>query len=271
MVSLILVIVSVAFFLGHPVSLVSHKQNTLNNKSYPFKIITFWRQKAYQINHGLGIFSHKNIMHHSSQIQSVNFTTTTKIINNRQLVKSTSKPICETFFPIINQCTCLLVWLSYNHYISPCCYGNTICPSHQYNIRCVTWLSNLYPFHIKPIMRSQMRFENNALWCEGSGAALFDTGVRKAAFDMGGLLLPREVFWKRILAKSRSLRRCGCQCERVHRIMRREKRLWTASCIDGKHSISLRFFKPHSPKYRDPTLGVKANRSAPECSDSSVD
>ena len=32
-----------------------------------------------------------------------------------------------------------------------------------------------------------------------------------------------EVFWKRILAKSRSLRRCGCQCERVHRIMRRER------------------------------------------------
>ena len=35
----------------------------------------------------------------------------------------------------------------------------------------------------------------------------------------------REVFWKCILAKSRSLRRCGCQCERVHRIMWREMRL----------------------------------------------
>ena len=82
---------------------------------------------------------------------------------------------------------------------------------------------NFYPFHIKPIMRSQRRFENNAVWCERSEAALFDTGVRKGAFYMGGLLLPREVFWKRILAKSRSLRRFGCQCERVHRIMRRER------------------------------------------------
>ena len=81
----------------------------------------------------------------------------------------------------------------------------------------------LCPFHIKPIMRSQRRFENNAVWCERSEAALFDTGVRKAAFYVGGLHLPREVFWKRILAKSRSLRRCGCQCERVHRIMRRER------------------------------------------------
>ena len=81
----------------------------------------------------------------------------------------------------------------------------------------------LYPFHIKPIMRSQRRFENNAVWCERSEAALFDTGVRKGAFYVGGLLLPREVFWKRILAKSRSLRWFGCQCERVHRIMRRER------------------------------------------------
>ena len=99
----------------------------------------------------------------------------------------------------------------------------------------------LYPFHIKQIMRSQMRFENNAVWCERSEAALFDSGVRKAAFYMGGLLLPREVFWKRILAKSRNLWRCGCQYERVHPIMRREKRLWTASCMDGKRSISLHF------------------------------
>ena len=85
------------------------------------------------------------------------------------------------------------------------------------------FLFNWYPFHIKPIMRSQRRFENNAVWCERSEAALFDTGVRKGAFYVGGLLLPREVFWKRILAKSRSLRRFGCQCERVHRIMRRER------------------------------------------------
>ena len=74
--------------------------------------------------------------------------------------------------------------------------------------------SNSYPFHIKPIMQSQRRFENNAVWCERSEAALSDSGVRKAAFDVGGLLLPREVFWKRILAKSRSLRWCGYQCER---------------------------------------------------------
>ena len=90
----------------------------------------------------------------------------------------------------------------------------------------ICWLLfmvSLYPFHIKPIMRSQRRFENNAVWCERSEAALFDTGVRKGAFYVGGLLLPREVFWKRILAKRRSLRRCGCQCERVHRIMRRER------------------------------------------------
>ena len=64
------------------------------------------------------------------------------------------------------------------------------------------------PFHIKPIMRSQrhflriMRFDVNA-----SEAALFDTGVRKGVVFVGGLLLPREVFWKRILAKSRSMRR----------------------------------------------------------------
>ena len=101
--------------------------------------------------------------------------------------------------------------------------------------------ADLYSFHIKPIMRSQMRFENNAVWCECFEAALFDSGVRKAAFYVGGLLLPREVFWKRILAKSRSLRRFGGQCERVHPIMQKEKRLWTASCMDGKHSISLRF------------------------------
>ena len=94
--------------------------------------------------------------------------------------------------------------------------------------KCWNWCSHyqdisINPFHIKPIMRSQRRFENNAVWCERSEAALFDTGVRKGAFYVGGLLLPREVFWKRILAKSRSLRRFGCQCERVHRIMRRER------------------------------------------------
>ena len=81
-----------------------------------------------------------------------------------------------------------------------------------------------YPFHIKPIMQSQRHFENNGVWCECSQAALFDTRVRKAVFDMGGLQLPREVFWKCILAKSRSLRRCSCQCERVRRrIMQRER------------------------------------------------
>ena len=31
------------------------------------------------------------------------------------------------------------------------------------------------------------RFESNAVWCERSEAALFDTGVRKAAFYVGGL------------------------------------------------------------------------------------
>ena len=112
---------------------------------------------------------------------------------------------------------------------------------------------DLYPFHIKPIMRSQRRFENNAVWCERSEAALFDTGVRKGAFYVGGLLLPREVFWKCILAKSRSLRRFGCQCERVHRIMH-----WG----DDVLLVYLApFFKPHSPKCGNPTLGVKANRS----------
>ena len=34
-------------------------------------------------------------------------------------------------------------------------------------------------------MRSQRRFENNAVCCERSEAALFHTGVRKAAFDVG--------------------------------------------------------------------------------------
>ena len=98
----------------------------------------------------------------------------------------------------------------------------------------------LYPFHIKPIMRSQRRFENNAVWCERSESALFDTGVKKAAFNVGGLQLPREVFWKRILAKSRSLRRCGCQCEKVYRIMRRERpkvipiRALVTVCMDRK-------------------------------------
>ena len=98
----------------------------------------------------------------------------------------------------------------------------------------------LYPFHIKPIMQSQRRFENNAVWCERSESALFDTGVKKAAFNVGGLQLPREVFWKRILAKSRSLRRCGCQCEKVYRIMRRERPkvilipALVTVCMDGK-------------------------------------
>ena len=104
-------------------------------------------------------------------------------------------------------------------------------------------------------MRSQRCFENNAVWCERSEAALFDTGVRKGAFYVGGLLLPREVFWKRILAKSRSLRRCGCQCERVHRIMRRERPnnalgWWCPS------ALSCSIFKPHFPKCGDPMLAV---------------
>ena len=99
---------------------------------------------------------------------------------------------------------------------------------------------DLYPFHIKPIMRSQRRFENNAVWCERSESALCDTGVKKAAFNVGGLQLPREVFWKRILAKSRSLRWCGCQCEKVYRIMRRERPkvipipALVTVCMDGK-------------------------------------
>ena len=119
-------------------------------------------------------------------------------------------------------------------------------------------------------MRSQRRFENNAVWCERSEAALFDTGDRKGAFYVGGLLLPREVFWKRILAKSRSLRRCGCQCERVHRIMRRERPnnalgWWCPS------ALSCSVFKPHFPKCGDPMLGVKANRSALEYSSSKAD
>ena len=121
----------------------------------------------------------------------------------------------------------------------------------------------LYPFHIKPIMRSQRHFENNAVWSElRFKAALSDSGVRKAAFYVGSLLLPREVFWKRILAKSRSLRQCGCQCERVHRIMWREGHSWTASCMDGKHPISLNFFKPHAKMRRtDARCESKPNRT----------
>ena len=119
-------------------------------------------------------------------------------------------------------------------------------------------------------MRSQRRFENNAVWCERSEAALFDTGVRKGAFYVGGLLLPREVFWKRILAKSRSLRRCGCQCERVQQIMRRERP--TMHWGDDVLLLYLApFFKPHFPKCGDPMLGVKANRSALEYSSSKTD
>ena len=98
------------------------------------------------------------------------------------------------------------------------------------------------PFHIKPIMRSQRRFENNAVWCERSEAALyFNAGVRKPAFYVGGLQLPREVFWKRILAKSRSLRRRGCQCERVHQIMRRERPNNALGVMMSFCSILLRF------------------------------
>ena len=124
--------------------------------------------------------------------------------------------------------------------------------------KCINTPSNLYPFHIKPIMRSQRRFENNAVWCERSEAALFDTGVRKGAFYVGGLLLPREVFWKRILAKSRSLRRFGCQCERVHRIMRRERpnnltyRIYVGClCIAICRGIHLHFCREY--KQRSPT------------------
>ena len=127
----------------------------------------------------------------------------------------------------------------------------------------------LYPFHIKPIMRSQRRFENNAVWCERSEAALFDTWVRKGAFwYVGGLLLPREVFWKRILAKSRSLRRCGCQCERVHQIMRRER---PNNALGWWCPSALSFCKPHFLKCGDQMLGVKANQSALEYSSSKAD
>ena len=60
----------------------------------------------------------------------------------------------------------------------------------------------LYPFHISPEVQSQRHFENNGAWCESSKAALFDSGIRKAAFNLWVLLLTREVFWKRILGKS---------------------------------------------------------------------
>ena len=123
-------------------------------------------------------------------------------------------------------------------------------------------------------MRSQRPFENNTVQCECSEAAFFDTGVRKAAFDVGGLLLPREVFWKRILAKSCSLRWCGCLCERMHRIMRREMRLWIA-CVDGKRSsnTSLRFLnrtRQNAEIQRSVLKQTKAHRSVATLIESGV-
>ena len=50
---------------------------------------------------------------------------------------------------------------------------------------------------------------NNTAWCERSKPALFDYGAGKAAFNVYRLLLPQEVFQKRILAKCHSLQRCG--------------------------------------------------------------
>ena len=75
-----------------------------------------------------------------------------------------------------------------------CFYTTGIQALQHWWKKCLDRRGDWYPFHIKPIMRSQRRFENNAIWCERSEAALFDTGVRKAAFDVGGLLLPQEAF-----------------------------------------------------------------------------
>ena len=63
---------------------------------------------------------------------------------------------------------------------------------------------------------------------------------KRSVFYVGGLRLPREVFWKRILAKLRIWRRFGCQCERVYRIMRRERRVEGMVCFC---CLSLRFSK----------------------------
>ena len=40
---------------------------------------------------------------------------------------------------------------------------------------------------------------------------------------------------------------------------------------DDVFLLSAPFYKPHSPKFGDSTLGVKANRSAPECIGSKAD
>ena len=103
------------------------------------------------------------------------------------------------------------------------------------------------PFHIKPKVQSQRRFEDNAVWCECSKAALYDSGVRKAAFKVSGLRLLREVFWKRILAKRRSLRWCRCQCERVHKVpvIRRERLYFV-------HAFSLCFLNYTAAKMQRP-------------------
>ena len=60
-----------------------------------------------------------------------------------------------------------------------------------------------YPFHIKPKCRVKgILIIINAAWCECSKAVSFDSGIGKAAFNMWGLLLPREVFWKHIVSES---------------------------------------------------------------------
>ena len=68
-------------------------------------------------------------------------------------------------------------------------------------------------------------------------------------------------FWKHILAKSRSLRQCGYQCWKVAPNNAEWKALVNCTMHGRKALYFAPFFKPHSPKCRDLTLCVKANRS----------
>ena len=115
-------------------------------------------------------------------------------------------------------------------------------------------------------MRSQRRFENNAVWCERS----------EAAYLTPEFLCGRSATTSRGVLEAYSSQKPQSATVRLS--------MWKGAPnnAEGKAkqcigvmmsfcSILLRFFKPHFPKCGDPMLGVKANRSALEYSSSKAD
>ena len=128
-----------------------------------------------------------------------------------------------------------------------------------------------YPFHIKPIMRSQRRFENNAVWCERSEAALFDTGVRKGAFYVGGLLLPRDGVLEAYSSQKPQSATVRLSMWKGAPNNAEGKAKQCIGVMLSFCSILLRFLNHTFQNAENPMLGVKANRSALEYSSSKAD